>query len=86
MQTAHALGGFDIDRILLLDFVRLVSGNETEQPHLIVQVFQLKIIPGVVFEVVQAKTGEVGNNKAKNYTLFSQDLNPIIKNALINAQ
>ncbi|MFZ2631678.1 MAG: hypothetical protein WA081_15295 [Desulfosalsimonadaceae bacterium] len=62
VQAAHALGGLDIDRVLLPDGVGLVSGDKAEKLHLFVQVFQFKIVLGVVFQIVKTEPGEVGNN------------------------
>ncbi|OQC51130.1 MAG: hypothetical protein BWX55_01964 [Deltaproteobacteria bacterium ADurb.Bin022] len=62
VQFAHLLGGFDVDGVLLLNFVGLVSGNETEEAHVLVQVFQVEFVLFVFFQIVKADAGEVGND------------------------
>jgi hypothetical protein len=38
VEPAHALGGLDVDRVLLLDLLSGVAGDEAEAAHLLVQV------------------------------------------------
>ena len=59
VQLAEALGSGDIDRVLLAEKPGFISGNEAEQPDILVQVFELELMLLAVFEVVQAETGEV---------------------------
>ncbi|MBP7764547.1 MAG: hypothetical protein KA113_05110 [Syntrophaceae bacterium] len=62
VQTAHLQGGFDVDRVLLLNFMRLVSGDKTEKPHVLMQVFQGKFMLLLFLQVVETHAGEVGND------------------------
>lgn len=38
VEPAHPLCGLDVDRVVLLDLLGLVAGNEAEAPHLLVEV------------------------------------------------
>ena len=38
VQPAHLLGRLDVDRILRLDFLRAIAGDEAEMPDIFVRV------------------------------------------------
>ncbi|NLA40447.1 MAG: hypothetical protein GX874_03405 [Smithella sp.] len=72
VEPAHLLGGFNVDGILLLNFVRLVAGDKAEQPHVFVQVFQFKFMLLVFFQIVEPDSGKVGNNDIFGKIAFLQ--------------
>ena len=49
VQFAHLLGSLDVDRVLRLNLVGLVTGNETEQTNFFVQVSQVEFMLFVFF-------------------------------------
>ena len=49
VQLAHALGGFDVDRVLRRDDLRGVAGDEAEVFDFFVQVFEAEFERGAVF-------------------------------------
>ena len=59
VQLAHLLGGFDVDRVLRLNFVSLITGDKTKKPRVFVQIFQIKFVLVVFFEIIKSKAGEI---------------------------
>ena len=62
VQLAHALGRADVDRVLRLDFLRLVASNKTELAHMLVQVFQRKFARVARRQVTHAKVAEIAHH------------------------
>ena len=63
VQAAHALGGPDVDRILRLDFLRLVAGDEAEPAHMLVQVLERERDVAARVEVDHAETREIAHHQ-----------------------
>ncbi len=82
VEFAHLFGGPDVDRVLCLNFMCLVSGNKTEKPHVLMQVFQLKFMLLIFFQIVETNTGKVGNNDVFGQVAFFKSLK-IIKRLII---
>ena len=59
VQPAHALGGLDVDRVLLLEGAALVAGDEAEQAQVAVQVLERELLLRARLQVVQAEALEV---------------------------
>jgi hypothetical protein len=59
VQAAHALGGADVDRVLVLEGAALVAGDEAEQADVPRQFLQRELLLRALVQVVQAKAGEV---------------------------
>ena len=62
VQLAHALCGLDVDRVLRLDFLRLVARDETEKANVLVQVFEREFKRLTRFKPVHAKAAEVADD------------------------
>ncbi len=52
VQLAHALGRLDVDRVLRCDGLRPVAGDEGEMLDALVQVGEIEIGFGVLFQIV----------------------------------
>ena len=63
VQAAHALGGLHVHRVLRLDLLRLVAGDEAEPAHMPVQVLQGEADFAARVEVDDAEILEVAHDK-----------------------
>jgi hypothetical protein len=70
VQPAHALGGLDVDRVLRLDFLRFVAGDEAEVAHVPVQVLEREFVRGPGCQVVQAEGDEVADDDVARQVAF----------------
>lgn len=61
MQLAHALGSFDIDRVLCFNNLRLVARNKAERFNVLIQVFKLKSSDGLRTEIMQTEALKITN-------------------------
>ena len=62
VQLAHLLGGLDVDRVLRLDLLRLIAGDEAEMLDVLVQVGEPELDFGV------GSPGRTGGSVAKSET------------------
>jgi hypothetical protein len=61
MQLAHALGSFDINRVLRFNNLRLVARNKAERFNVLIQVFKLKSSDGLRTEIMQTEALKITN-------------------------
>lgn len=59
MQPPHLLGGLDVHRVLRLDFLRRVAGDEAEALDVLVQVLQLEFRMRSRVQVVEPELRKV---------------------------
>src|SRR5664280_299039 len=62
VQFAHLLGSLDVDWVLLLNLVSLITGDKTEQADVFMQILQVEFVLFVFFQIVKTKVGKVGND------------------------
>ena len=71
MQFAHQLGSLDVDRVLLLYLVRLITGDKGEPIDIFVQVFKGEFVLCVLVQIIQPKSRKVGNQQiARQFRVF----------------
>jgi hypothetical protein len=61
MELPHALGGLDVNRVLLLIGRGYVSGDKAEKPDVFIKLLNGEFVLLVFLKVIEAEAGEVGN-------------------------
>jgi len=77
VEAAHLLGRLDVHRVLRLDLLRAIAGDEAEMLDPLVQVGELEFDFGIGFEVVQTETDEVGHDDIARQVALRQSFEVI---------
>ena len=62
MEFAHALGGLDVNRVLLLVGRGYIPGDKAEKPDVFIKILDGEFVLPPFIKVIEAKAGEVGND------------------------
>ena len=71
MEFAHALGGLDVNRVLLLVGRGEIPGDKAEQPDVFIKILDGEFVLLVFLKVIEAEAGKVGNEDvARKVSIF----------------
>jgi hypothetical protein len=62
MELSHALGGLDVNGVLLLVGRGYVSGDKAEKPDDFIKLLEGKFVLRTFLKVIEPEAGEVGND------------------------
>ena len=62
MELPHALGGLDVDRVLLLVGRGYIPGDKAEQPDVFIKILDGEFVLLAFLKIIEAEAGEIGNN------------------------
>ncbi len=82
VELAHALGGLNVDRVLLGYFLRCITGDEAKELDVLVKVFKREVILRFGIKIVEPDAGEVGDDDVAGQIAFGQAFK-IIQSLLI---